>query len=97
VTLSAAAANGATTLSVNSFTANANYATGNPGTQVNGTVIATGYAKNYVYDPRLVYLSPPYYLNPGTSEWGFASFTVSAGSCQLATGSPNTAACTGYP
>ena len=47
-----------------------------------GGSIATGYAKNYVYDPRLVYLSPPYYLNPGTSQWGFASFTVAAGSCE---------------
>ncbi len=63
----------------------------------NGGGIASGYAKNYQYDPRLVYLSPPYYLNPGTSQWGFAAFTVSAGACQLATGSPNTAACTGYP
>jgi hypothetical protein len=59
--------------------------------------IASGYAKNYQYDHRLVYLSPPYYLNPGTSQWGFASFTVQAGQCKLATGSPNGAACTGYP
>lgn len=63
----------------------------------NGSGIASGYAKNYQYDQRLLYLSPPYYLNPGTSQWGFAAFTVAAGNCQLATGSPNTAACTGYP
>ncbi len=94
VTLSANAAGGATTLSVNSFTANAAYATG---TQVNGTVIASGYAKNYVYDPRLVYLSPPYYLNPGTSQWGFSAFTVDAGQCVVATGSPNTTACNSFP
>ncbi len=62
-----------------------------------GGSVSSGYAKNYVYDPRLVYLSPPYYLNPGTSQWGFASFTVAAGSCKLATGSPNSAACTGFP
>jgi hypothetical protein len=62
-----------------------------------GGSVSTGYAKNYVYDPRLVYLSPPYYLNPGTSQWGFAAFTVAAGTCKLATGSPNSAACTGYP
>ena len=63
----------------------------------NGGGIVSGYAKNYQYDQRLVYLSPPYYLNPGTSQWGFAAFTVAAGACKLATGSPNTAACTGYP
>ncbi len=93
VCLSAAAAKFATTLSVNSFTANAAYATG---TQANST-ITTGYAKNYVYDPRLVYLSPPYYLNPGTAQWGFKAFTVSAGTCKLAAGSPNSADCTAYP
>jgi hypothetical protein len=59
--------------------------------------IASGYAKNYQYDKRLVYLSPPYYLNPDTSQWGFQSFTVAAGTCKLATGSPNTSSCTGYP
>jgi hypothetical protein len=63
----------------------------------NGGGIVTGYAKNYEYDQRLVYLSPPYYLNPGTSQWGFASFTVKAGTCQLATGSPFSSSCTGYP
>jgi hypothetical protein len=67
------------------------------GTFSGGGTIQTGYAKNYVYDPRLVYLSPPYYLNPGTSQWGFASFTVAAGSCKLATGSPNAAACATFP
>ena len=67
------------------------------GTFSGGGGLATGYAKNYQYDQRLIYLSPPYYLNPGTSQWGFASFTVAAGSCKLASGSPNTAACTGYP
>ena len=46
-----------------------------------GSSVSSGYAKNYVYDPRLVFLSPPYYLNPGTSQWGFAAFTVEAGSC----------------
>ena len=44
--------------------------------------VSTGYAKNYQYDPRLIYLSPPYYLNPGTSQWGFASFTGLAGSAR---------------
>jgi len=51
-----------------------------------GGSIQTGYAKNYQYDARLKYLSPPYYLNPGTSQWGFASFTVAAGQCKMPTG-----------
>jgi hypothetical protein len=49
----------------------------------NGGSIVTGYAKNYVYDPRLVYLSPPYYLNPGTAAWGIATINVVGGTCSL--------------
>ena len=45
--------------------------------------VSTGYAKNYQWDSRLAYLSPPYYLNPGTSQWGFASFTNVSGSCKM--------------
>jgi len=56
------------------------------GTDNSGTIV-TGYSKNYQYDSRLTYLSPPYYLNPGTSQWGFAAFTVLAGSCKVPTGS----------
>ena len=56
--------------------------------------VSTGYAKNYVYDPRLTYLSPPYYLDPGTSQWGFASFTNVSGSCKMPTGQTCP---TGYP
>ena len=59
----------------------------------NGNIV-TGYAKNYVYDPRLTYLSPPYYLNPGTSQWGFASFTDVSGGCKVPTGQTCP---TGYP
>jgi len=47
------------------------------GTDSSGTVVS-GYLKNYVYDQRLQYLSPPYYLNPGTASWGLASVTISA-------------------
>ena len=54
------------------------------GTFNSGGSVASGYAKNYQYDPRLTYLSPPFYLNPGTSQWGFASFTVASGACKLA-------------
>ena len=39
------------------------------------TSIATGYYKNYVYDPRLAYLQPPYFLSPVSSEWHMASVT----------------------
>jgi hypothetical protein len=56
----------------------------------------TGYLKNYLYDPRLLYLSPPYYLNPGTSQWGLASFTVKAGACTTPSGAYPTA-CTSFP
>ena len=62
--------------------------------KANSGTIVTGYAKNYVYDLRLTYLSPPYYLNPGTSQWGFASFTDVAGSCKMPTGQTCP---TGYP
>jgi hypothetical protein len=34
----------------------------------NGSII-TGYAKNYVYDQRLKYDSPPKFLNPVASAW----------------------------
>ena len=39
------------------------------------SAIATGYYKNYVYDPRLAYLQPPYFLSPVSSEWHLASIT----------------------
>ena len=38
------------------------------GTNSGGTVV-TGYAKNYVYDQRLRYLSPPKFLDPVASAW----------------------------
>lgn len=41
------------------------------GTNSGGSVI-TGYAKNYVYDQRLKYLSPPKFLDPVASAWGVA-------------------------
>jgi hypothetical protein len=41
------------------------------GTNSGGTV-QTGYAKNYVYDQRLKYLSPPKFLDPVASAWGVA-------------------------
>jgi hypothetical protein len=59
-----------------------------------GGGVNTGYAKSYQYDTRLTYLSPPYYLNPGTSQWGYASFTNVSGGCKMPTGQ----VCpTGYP
>jgi hypothetical protein len=43
----------------------------------------TGYAKQYTYDSRLTYLSPPDYLNPGTSSWGLGAIAATTGSCAL--------------
>jgi hypothetical protein len=39
------------------------------GTNSGGSV-ATGYAKDYVYDQRLKYLSPPKFLDPVAAAWG---------------------------
>ncbi len=36
--------------------------------------IQTGYNKNYTYDTRLKYLSPPYFLSPTQSAWQRISF-----------------------
>ncbi len=65
-----------------------------PVATASGTTLVTGYAKSYVYDPRLAYLSPPYYLNPGTSQWGYASFNNVSGGCKMPTGQTCP---TGYP
>jgi hypothetical protein len=46
-----------------------------------------GYTKNYVYDSRLRYFSPPYYLSPGTASWGIASINVS-GTCTVSCSAP---------
>lgn len=35
----------------------------------NGGSVSTGYAKNYVYDTRLRYLPPPFFLAPEGSPW----------------------------
>lgn len=35
-----------------------------------GSSIATGYLKNYIYDPRLMTLPPPYFLKPVSAPWG---------------------------
>lgn len=39
------------------------------GTNSSG-VIVSGFAKDYVYDQRLKYLSPPKFLDPVASQWG---------------------------
>ncbi|MHB8264260.1 MAG: hypothetical protein ACYDGY_11070 [Acidimicrobiales bacterium] len=36
---------------------------------------STGYNKNYNYDYRLFYLSPPHYLNPANQVWHKVTFT----------------------
>jgi hypothetical protein len=35
----------------------------------NGTTVASGYTKNYVYDARFEVESPPYFLNPTAVSW----------------------------
>jgi Tfp pilus assembly protein PilX len=40
----------------------------------NPPVIQTGYNKQYTYDTRLKYLSPPYFLSPTLSAWQRISF-----------------------
>ena len=37
-------------------------------------VIVSGYNKNYTYDTRLKYLSPPFFLNPTQSAWTRISY-----------------------
>ena len=39
-----------------------------------GGVASTGYVKQYVYDQRLKYLSPPKFLDPVASSWGVATW-----------------------
>jgi hypothetical protein len=41
----------------------------------------TGYVKQYTYDSRLTYLSPPAYLNPGTSSWQLGAVAATTGGC----------------
>jgi Tfp pilus assembly protein PilX len=40
-----------------------------------GSSISTGYYKNYVYDTRLAYLQPPYFLKATDSPWQVATVT----------------------
>lgn len=40
----------------------------------NTGAITNGYLVNYTYDTRLQYLSPPYYLNPLSSQWKIITF-----------------------
>jgi hypothetical protein len=39
-----------------------------------GTTGGTGYAKNYVYDQRLSYQSPPHFLEPVQTAWQITSW-----------------------
>jgi hypothetical protein len=39
-----------------------------------GTSSYSGYAKNYVYDSRLKYLSPPHFIDPVQSAWGVVTW-----------------------
>ena len=39
----------------------------------NGNNSVSGYIKRYLWDPRLPFYSPPYYLTPGTPSWSLTS------------------------
>jgi hypothetical protein len=43
------------------------------GTNSSGTIV-TGFSKDYTYDLRLKYLSPPYFLDPVASQWGIVTW-----------------------
>jgi hypothetical protein len=43
------------------------------GTNVSGTIV-TGLSKDYTYDQRLKYLSPPKFLDPVASQWGIVTW-----------------------
>jgi hypothetical protein len=40
-----------------------------------GSSVSTGYAKDYEYDDRLEYLSPPHFLSPIEAAWQVARQT----------------------
>jgi hypothetical protein len=40
-----------------------------------GTTARTGYLKNYVYDQRLQYMSPPHFIEAAVSSWNVATWT----------------------
>ena len=43
------------------------------GTNTSGTIVS-GFSKDYNYDLRLKYLSPPYFLDPVASQWGVVTW-----------------------
>lgn len=45
------------------------------GTFGNNATISNGYNTNYSYDPRLQYLTPPYFLTPVQAAWSQINFT----------------------
>ena len=54
--------------------------------------IVSGYDKDYDWDSRLQYVTPPFYLTPGTASWGLASSATilnpSAPTCSGCAGPP---------
>jgi len=48
----------------------------------NGGSVLSGYTKHYLWDPRLPFYSPPFYLTPGTPSWSLVSSAESyTGTC----------------
>src|SRR5664280_712430 len=45
------------------------------GTGYSDGTIASGYLKNYIYDPRLMTLPPPYFLKPVSAPWGVSKLS----------------------
>jgi hypothetical protein len=54
----------------------------------NGSSIASGYAKNYTYDTRLKYLSPPHFIDPVASAWAIKVWAEAKPSYPAPTCSP---------
>jgi hypothetical protein len=50
-----------------------------------GTGAGGGYAKQYIYDPRLASLSPPNFLPPGLFNWSEANWSEISGQVQALT------------
>ena len=44
-------------------------------TRPDGSTVTSGYIKDYRYDPRLLSLPPPYFLNPEDAAWEVVAFT----------------------
>lgn len=51
-----------------------------------GTLNNSGYTKNYNYDPRLKYQSPPHFLNPIAAAWQIVTWVEQKAACSYNAG-----------